>query len=190
MPAAAQRPRVVLPNSQRQQWPWVGTKWFIFRTTTSILNDMRIYLSSPKALWATFSMGFLLLMALVSCKGEPSPFTKKDVGRAQKLFGIPFTTARIDTLTPYLEKNRSGYDSLRKYNLGNDVFPALLFDPVPYGFEYPKAVDTLLEWPIPEKVQLPDSLQKLAFYTIPQLASLIKSRTISCVELTQFYLAD
>ena len=150
---------------------------------------MSFHLYFKKVRFFRTMMLLLLIVFGASCKEDPKDFSKTDVQSAQKLFGIPFAKARIDTLTPYLEKNRSGYDSLRKYSLENDVFPALLFDPVPYGFEYPKSTDTILSWSVPEQVHLPDSLQKLAFYTIPQLASLIKHRKISCVELTQFFLA-
>jgi hypothetical protein len=35
----------------------------------------------------------------------------------------------IDTLYPYLERNKEGFDSLRKYILDRDVFPAIRFNP-------------------------------------------------------------
>jgi Asp-tRNA(Asn)/Glu-tRNA(Gln) amidotransferase A subunit family amidase len=129
-----------------------------------------------------------MLLALGACKKESSPFSKSDVEHAQKLIGVSFSEDRLDTLTPYLERNRSGFDSLRKYDLDNAVFPALLFDPVPQGFEFPTAVDTVYPWRIPASVSLPDSIQQMAYYTIPQLASLIRNKKISCIALTQFYL--
>ena len=131
---------------------------------------------------------FIVLLLIISCKNEKHSFSKEDVARSQKLIGIEFSGEKIDTLYAYLEKNTKGYDSLRKYSLDNSVFPALLFDPTPKDFVFPKAKDTLISWDIPEDIELPDSLNQLAFYTIPELASLIKNQKISSLELTQFFL--
>lgn len=131
---------------------------------------------------------FIILLLIISCKNEKHSFSKNDVARSQKLIGIEFSGEKIDTLYEYLEKNTKGYDSLRKYSLDNSVFPALLFDPTPKNFEFPKAKDTLISWYIPEGIDIPDSLNQLAFYTIPELASLIKNKKISSLKLTEFFL--
>lgn len=101
--------------------------------------------------------------------------------------GLHFAQQYRDTFYPYLERNRSGFDSLRKYPLGNDVFPAIRFDPTPFGFEMPKQQNGQ-EWDIPDHVEIPEPYDLLAFYTIPQLASLIKNQKITSTELTQFFL--
>ena len=134
----------------------------------------------------------LALLALslfwLSCSTGKHSFTKKDVKGSEKLIGLDFSKKNIDTLYPYLERNLSGFDSLRKYPLENDVFPAVRFDPVPFGFTMPEQLDGN-DWNIPDYIEVPERFDDLAFYTIPQLASLIKHQKITSTELTQFFLA-
>ncbi|MEO2050698.1 MAG: amidase [Allomuricauda sp.] len=130
----------------------------------------------------------ILFLFLFSCSTNKQSFTKHDVKKAEKLIGLDFSKRDIDTLYPYLKRNRSGFDSLRKYPLENDVFPAVRFDPIPLGFEMPKQLDGN-DWTIPTNVEIPERYDDLAFFTIPQLASLIKYKKITSTELTQFFLA-
>jgi Asp-tRNA(Asn)/Glu-tRNA(Gln) amidotransferase A subunit family amidase len=44
-----------------------------------------------------------------------------------------------------------------------------------------------IQWAIPNDVKLPQNKNDLAFYSIPQLASLIKNKKITSLELTQFF---
>jgi len=131
---------------------------------------------------------FLAALFLIGCGTQNRTFTKKDIRTSQKLIGMDFSKKNIDTLYDYLDRNRKGYDSLRKYQVDYEVFPAVLFDPKPVGFQIPKFKDTVISWEVPSSVIKPDKKSELAFYTIPKLASLIKHRKISCLELTQFYL--
>jgi Asp-tRNA(Asn)/Glu-tRNA(Gln) amidotransferase A subunit family amidase len=101
--------------------------------------------------------------------------------------GLDFNKKYIDTLYPYLEKNKEGFDALRKYTLSNDVFPAVRFDPLPANF-MPRQQAGFPDWEIPENIELPENKSELAFYTIPKLASLLKNKKISSLELTQFFI--
>ena len=124
----------------------------------------------------------------IACSSSKSEFSKKDVIRSQKLLGLDFDKKYIDTLYPYLKSNKEGFDSLRKYTLANDVFPAIQFNPLPLNFS-PKSQAGFPDWKIPENVQLPEKEADLAFYSIPQLASLIKNKKISSLKLTEFFIA-
>ena len=130
---------------------------------------------------------WLIASALFSCTSRPAAFTKKDIARSQKLIGLDFEKEQLNTLYRYLQDNKAGYDSLRKYSLPDDTFPALLFDPHPQGFQFPEKQQNP-DFRIPEGVTLPTDLNQLAFYSIPQLASLIKSRQLSAEALTRMYL--
>jgi Asp-tRNA(Asn)/Glu-tRNA(Gln) amidotransferase A subunit family amidase len=130
----------------------------------------------------------LICIVLTSaCGGSKHKFSKRDVKHAQNLVGVDFTKKQLDTLYPYLERNRKGYDSLRTYNLDYTVFPAIKFDPLPLHFS-PKPQDSFPIWEILTNVELPDNKSELAFYTIPQLASLIKNGKITSMELTKFFI--
>ncbi len=134
---------------------------------------------------------FLLFLALgsviFSCKTKEAGFTKKDIKHSQKLIGLDFEKERIDTLYDYLKENKSGFDSLRSYSIPYETMPAVQFDPHPIGFQFPEKKENP-GFMIPEEVNLPADLQEVAFYSIPQLASLIKNRKISSEALTRLYL--
>ncbi|MDC6404574.1 MULTISPECIES: amidase [Maribacter] len=130
---------------------------------------------------------FIFVFLMYACGGTKREFNKRDVKRAQNLVGVAFTKKQLDTLYPYLERNREGFDSLRAYELDYTVFPAIKFDPLPLNF-VPRPQDSFPIWEIPTDVELPANKSQLAFYTIPQLASLIKYGKISSVALTQFFM--
>jgi len=127
------------------------------------------------------------LSCLLGCKTNESGFSNKDVRYSQKLIGIEFENERIDMMHDYLAENKAGYDSLRNYSLSYETFPAILFDPHPFGFQFPD-IQANPEFLIPDDVRVPDDLQEIAFFTIPQLASLIKHKKITSEALTQLYI--
>lgn len=132
-------------------------------------------------------LGSLLVLFLHSCKKSKPEFSKNDVFQSQKLIGLDFDKEQIDTIYPYLQQNKEGFDSLRKYTLANDVFPAIRFEPMPKNFSVrPQA--GFPEWEIPLGVALPKDRNNLAFYSILQLASLIKNKKITSLELTRFFI--
>lgn len=141
------------------------------------------FLKAPKSTFITF-----LTVFLMACAAEKRTFSKKDIKSSQRLAGVEFSRKKIDTLYDYLERNKKGYDSLHKYSLDYEVFPALLFDPMPKGYQVPKSNDTTSSWKEAEDVPRPENLDELAFYTIPKLASLIKNRKVTCLELAELYL--
>ncbi|AEI46813.1 amidase [Runella slithyformis] len=107
---------------------------------------------------------------------------------ASKIFGIEFSAAERDSMLDNLNDQLKGFERVRKIPLTNDVAPALLFDPVPQGFEFEKVKKTFNAGPLP-KVTLPAVRDSLAYYTVAQLGVLIRTKQISSVELTQFFLA-
>jgi Asp-tRNA(Asn)/Glu-tRNA(Gln) amidotransferase A subunit family amidase len=129
----------------------------------------------------------LLLTAGLSCKSNESSFTKRDIKASQKLIGLDFSDQAIDTMYDYLVGNKLAYDSLRLFKTANETFPAMMFDPHPLGFVFPEKKENP-EFLIPEGVELPEDLEDVAFYSIPQLASLLKNRKITSEQLTLLYI--
>jgi Asp-tRNA(Asn)/Glu-tRNA(Gln) amidotransferase A subunit family amidase len=134
-----------------------------------------------------FILLYFLVLLLSDCKQSKTEFSKVDVAKSLKIIGIEFNKKYIDTLYPYLERNKEGFDSLRKYTLDNDVFPAIRFDPIPKDF-FARPQTGFPDWKIPVGVELPKDKNNLAFYSIPQLASLIKHKKITAVALTEFFI--
>src|SRR4030095_14903555 len=60
-------------------------------------------------------------------------------------------------------------------------------NPCPYGETVPTKQQKIV-WEIPNNVYMPASKNELAFYSIMQLACLVKNKSISSVELTKFFI--
>lgn len=109
------------------------------------------------------------------------------VQQAGKIFGMEFTVAEADSMLTDLENHRTGYENIRKINIDNSVSPALVFNPIPTGFTFPDAKKSF----VPSKIaaiKLPSNREDLAFLSVRELAELIRTKQISSVELTKFFI--
>lgn len=115
------------------------------------------------------------------------PVSRAMAEQAAALIGLEMTPPEIDTMIPDLEELQAAYQSIRDQPIDNSLTPSLLFNPLPEGFEIPTA-DESVAFNLPKYVQLPEKRDSLAFYSVAELSALIRSRQISSVELTQFFL--
>jgi Asp-tRNA(Asn)/Glu-tRNA(Gln) amidotransferase A subunit family amidase len=106
---------------------------------------------------------------------------------AEKMFDLDFTPAKRDSILSGAADNLRLYHYLHQNGLSNDIPLPLWFDPVLPGKHFSKQ-QLPIKWNIPESVNLPQNKNELAFYSISQLASLIKNKKITAVELTKFYI--
>ncbi|AEE53970.1 amidase [Haliscomenobacter hydrossis] len=113
--------------------------------------------------------------------------TDTDVRGAAKIFGLEMTQSEIDSLLPGLEDARTAYLAHRKMTPSNDLGPALWFNPVLPGMNIPIGPDKVNFGKAP-KVSMPKNRDELAWYTVRELAELIRSKQISSEELTRFFL--
>lgn len=130
----------------------------------------------------SFSLGSFVSKTLVD-----SPVTVSVIKAAEKLSGLNFSAAQEDSMLNGANDHLKAYEELRKIGLKNSIVPALVFNPIPVGFVYPDKTDQFLL----DKnsiVNLPSDRNQLAFYSIRQLAELIRSKKITSVELTKFFL--
>lgn len=128
-----------------------------------------------------------LLFAMFSPVFGQSSVTKEQISNAEKLIDIELTDAERDSLISQAQGYLQTYKVMHGQKLANAVPPALYFDPsVPTAkFSQNKAQPTV--WDVPQ-LELPLVKDDLAFYSIPQLASLIKNRKITSVDLTRFFI--
>ena len=135
----------------------------------------------PLLLVAAFLFGFAVARV-------DDTITNAMIHQAARLIGLDFSEKQNEMMLRGLELNRQAYHEIRSAGLSNDVSPALVFNPLPAGFMVP-APGVPIHWEIPEGIDLPDNMNELAWYSIPELASLIRSRKISVEDLTRFFLA-
>ena len=113
--------------------------------------------------------------------------TKENIEKADKIIGLEFTDAEKDSMQTSLDEQLTNYDNIRKVNLENNVPPAILFNPIPIGFEFPKE-QTPIIFSNYSYAKLPTDINELAFYSIGELAELIRAKQITSTELTKFFL--
>lgn len=118
---------------------------------------------------------------------EKNKIDADDVHHAQKMIGVDFTIPETDSMLSVLNDQEMSYENMRKVPLPNSVPPCFDFNPVPVGVTFDqtrkpfKASDY-------SKTVLPKDTNDLAFYSIGQLAELLRTRKITSVQLTRFYL--
>jgi Asp-tRNA(Asn)/Glu-tRNA(Gln) amidotransferase A subunit family amidase len=79
------------------------------------------------------------------------------------------------------------YKSMHKTLPANNIPYPFAFNPLPAGETIPTKQQKIA-WNIPDNVQMPANKNELAFYSIMQLASLVKNKKITSVELTKFFI--
>ena len=127
----------------------------------------------------------LLSLGFVAGKSL-SEITPQDIEGAEKLIGLQFSPAEKDSMITNLKNYRKGYEDMRKISLENATGPSLHFNPLPFGFVpiQEKEVDNW-DLPMPE---IPKNIHDIAFLTVAELSTLIKSKKITSKRLTQIYL--
>ncbi|MDX1666595.1 MAG: amidase, partial [Saprospiraceae bacterium] len=128
-----------------------------------------------------------LIMACLAFAVMSEDITADDVRSAAKIFGLEMTQSEIDSLLPDLGEAREDYQANRERQLENADRPALVFNPLPPAYQ----IDTLVRpvvYSSPGEVKLPENREELAFFTVLELAELIRSKQISSTELTQFFI--
>ncbi len=135
-----------------------------------------------------FSLAFCL--TFIGCAVTPNVqngVTISNIQGAQQIIGLNYSDPELDSMQDYLNRNLKGYKDRMNYTLKNSTSMALYFDPRPAGFEFqPSGISTT--WQADSTTLYPENESDLAFYTIPQLAGLLRSGKISSVDLTQFFI--
>lgn len=137
-------------------------------------------------------MKLLYSFLLVFCFKMPifaqNPLTKDHIANAEKLIDVELTDAERDSLMSQAQGYLVTYKAMHKQKIENALAPALFFDPSVNAplLAQKKAKPSV--WDALKPLEMPKNKADLAFYSIPQLASLIKNKKISSVDLTRFFI--
>jgi len=131
---------------------------------------------------------FLLFFILFSnFSFSQDSITVNDIRSAEKIFSIHFTEAKEDSLLDQVQSRAKVYDKMHHLSLANSVPMTMVESPLLPGMNLNKK-QLPVKFEIPSGVKIPADKNELAFYSIPQLASLIKNKKITSVELTKFFI--
>ncbi|HEX4956794.1 MAG TPA: amidase [Lacibacter sp.] len=132
---------------------------------------------------------FLLFVAaaFISAAQQTDTISRTDIQTAGKLFSINFTAAEIDSMYFTILQRNAQYKRRYPLKLENSVPMSLWQSPVLPGMQF-ETVQKPVKWELPKNISMPSNKNDLAFYSVLQLATLIKSKKITSVELTQFFI--
>lgn len=132
-----------------------------------------------------FTLAILLLFSPLFAQNK---ITQQDVSTAEKLIDIELTDAERDSLIGQAQNYLMTYKVMHAQKLENSVAPALYFNPSVKPLDFFKNSLKKTVWDVPTNTIMPKNKADLAFYSLPQLASLIKNKKITSVALTRFFI--
>ncbi|MCH8568315.1 MAG: amidase [Balneolales bacterium] len=106
---------------------------------------------------------------------------------AETLSGLHFSDSHRDSMLAGVRSNRETYQRIRAMEIGNEVWPAVQFNPHPANYK-PRITGNSFNWEPPLQPPLPENMEELAFFSVADLSSLIRSGTITSTQLTELYL--
>ncbi|MFT7669113.1 MAG: Asp-tRNA(Asn)/Glu-tRNA(Gln) amidotransferase A subunit family amidase [Planctomycetota bacterium] len=130
----------------------------------------------------------LLTIVCLMQASQPTEFpSASDLEIAGRVIGIQFEENELEQMRNELRKQLDQLEMVRAYPLSWDEPFSLGFNPLLPGVQLHAGEFEAVPIELPA-AERPANLNALAFADISTLAALIKSREVSCVELTQFFL--
>lgn len=125
----------------------------------------------------------LLLLCSVNCFSQDT-LTQKDIKHASKLIDISYTDKEIEMMYPDLKDNLGEYKKLHQLTLNNSVGMSLIQVISPL----PTTKQKEIKWVFNKSIKRPSNINDIAFYSINQLGSLLRNKSITAIELTKFFI--
>ena len=125
----------------------------------------------------------LLLLCYVNCFSQDT-LTQKDIKHASKLIDISYTDKEIEMMYPDLKDNLGEYKKLHQLTLNNSVGMSLIQVISPL----PTTKQKEIKWVFNKSIKRPSNINDIAFYSINQLGSLLRNKSITAIELTKFFI--
>lgn len=132
---------------------------------------------------------FTIFVLAIILTGDffPQIIIKENIDAAEKIINLNFTDAEKDSMLDNLAGFSESYEKIREIKLENSIPPAIIFNPIPVNFKFPQKQEEI-EFSDYSYTKLPQDINDLAYFTIGELACLIKTKQITSTELTKFFL--
>ena len=131
-------------------------------------------------------MRLLLLPLILGCLVSHSQdtITMKDVHQSTKLIDIEYNDKEVEMMMSGLRENRAEYRKIHGLELNNNAVMSLKQTvAIKEQRTNKKKVNPKYE----KKISLPEHKSEMAFYSIHQLGSLLRNKSITSVDLTKFF---
>src|SRR5258707_2397055 len=149
--------------------------------------DRRTFLSvcSRFGLTATLLPG--VLWAIADEKGK---VTREMIDSAAAIADVHIADEYKDMMLEDLNSYNEGFEAIHGLHIKNDVAPAVIFDPVLPGMKFETERRPMKISAAPGAAgTAPKNLEDVAFYSVRQLAELVRSKKVSSSALTEMYIA-
>jgi Asp-tRNA(Asn)/Glu-tRNA(Gln) amidotransferase A subunit family amidase len=132
-------------------------------------------------------VAFVAMAGIVMAAGEDTLRIKaENIAGAEKIIGLEFTQTERDSMLQDLIDNLKSYLALRAVEIPNSIPSAMEFNPIPVGFKIEKEKSRFVASKA-RKLERPANLEDLAFWSVRDLAELIRTRKVTSTELTKMY---
>ena len=143
------------------------------------------------AVLGTAGIGTAVFQRALAAKADDVPISREMVADAEWVAGINLTESQREAVVNAFKFAQKDLEHVRPIELDNSMLPGLQFVPFASPASLPDPRGYVIKTspaPRPEPLPRPESDEDLAFSSIKQLGALLRSRKISSVELTKFYL--
>ncbi|MBZ5525733.1 MAG: amidase [Acidobacteriia bacterium] len=149
------------------------------------MMDRRSFLAACSSFGLTSTLLPGVLWAMAEEKGK---VTREMIDNAAKIADVPIADEYKNMMLETLNGYTQSYDAIYALKIPNSVAPAVIFDPVPLGMKL-STVKRPMKISVAAAGAVPKNLEDVAFYSLRQLAELVRTRKVSSTALTDMYLA-
>ncbi|MEY3244964.1 MAG: hypothetical protein RL253_102 [Bacteroidota bacterium] len=125
----------------------------------------------------------VLMFGLLTQLHAQDSLSKADIKSGGKLMDIQFTDQEIEMMLADLKDNIMDFKKMHSLLLINNVGMSIAQRLTP-----PAEKQEKIKWQYDKKILMPVNKNELAFYSLKQLGSLLRNKSITSVELTQFFI--
>ncbi len=129
-----------------------------------------------------YSLIFILLITVKSFSQDT--LVTNDIKQAGKLIDVSFTDKEIEMMYPDVKDNLIEFKKMHLLKLDNSVGMSMIQMVTPVPSTQQKAIS----WTYNKMLKRPTNINDMAFYSINQLGSLLRNKSITSVELTNFFI--
>ncbi len=132
-------------------------------------------------------MRLFLLPLILGCMASyaQDTITMKDVHQSTKLIDVEYSDKEIEMMLPGLKENLAAFRKMHGLSLNNNVVMSLK---QVAGLRAQKINKKEAIHKYDKKISMPKNKSELAFYSIHQLGSLLRNKSITSVDLTKFFI--
>ncbi len=109
--------------------------------------------------------------------------SKIDVNAGAKLANLRFSEKEIELMIPDLKENILDFRKMHTLNLDNSVGMSIA-----QRLTTPTEKQEKIKWKYNKKISMPVDKNEIAFYSIQQLGSLLRNKSMTSIELTTFFI--